>query len=75
MGAFVVYQPSGFCFRLTVPRDLRDVIGVREIRYSLQTHEQPGHHRGSDLRRTFPYVARSTFRELLRSPFAQLKVT
>jgi len=40
MGAFLVYQPSGFCFRLTVPRDLRAVVGVREIRYSLHTHQR-----------------------------------
>jgi integrase len=40
MGAFLVYQPSGFCFRLTVPRDLMGLVGVREIRYSLHTHQQ-----------------------------------
>ena len=39
MGAFLVYQPSGFCFRLTVPRDLRSIVGVRELRYSLCTYD------------------------------------
>ncbi len=34
---FLVKQPHGYCFRINVPVDLRKIVNLREIRYSLKT--------------------------------------
>jgi integrase len=39
MGTYLVHQPkSGFCFRMNIPYDLRDAVGLRELRYTLHSH-------------------------------------
>ena len=35
--SYLVHQNSAYCFRLTVPPDIRPIVGIREIRYSLRT--------------------------------------
>jgi Domain of unknown function (DUF6538) len=35
--SYLVRNPHGYCFRLIVPKDLQDVVGKRELRYSLKT--------------------------------------
>ena len=35
--AYLVQQDSSWCFRLRVPADLQDIIGKKELRYSLKT--------------------------------------
>lgn len=37
--SFLVRQPHGYCFRINVPKDLRAVVALHEIRYSLQTRD------------------------------------
>ena len=34
---YLVRQSSSYCFRMSVPSDLREVVGRRELRYSLKT--------------------------------------
>ncbi len=35
--SYLIWQNSGYCFRLIVPVDLRPIVGIRELRYSLRT--------------------------------------
>ena len=40
MGTYLVHQPqSGFCFRMNIPYDLREVVGLRELRYTLHSQK------------------------------------
>ena len=34
---YLVRTPYSYCFRYTIPQDLREVVGKSEIRYSLKT--------------------------------------
>ena len=38
-GSYLVRQSHGYCFRMTVPKDLRPVVGLKEIRYTLRAHD------------------------------------
>ena len=35
--SYLIRNPHSYCFRMSVPADLRPLIGKRELRYSLQT--------------------------------------
>ena len=35
--SYTIRNPYGYCFRLTVPSDLRRFVGKAELRYSLNT--------------------------------------
>ena len=35
--SYLVRQPSSYCFRMVVPSDLQELVGKRELRYSLRT--------------------------------------
>ena len=35
--SFLVRNQSSYCFRIAVPKDIREVVGKTELRYSLQT--------------------------------------
>ena len=35
-GSYLVRHKYGYYFRITVPEDLRPVVGLKEIRYSLK---------------------------------------
>lgn len=35
--SYLIRNPHSYCFRMTVPAELRPLIGKRELRYSLQT--------------------------------------